>query len=1254
MTVVLCGLYTVEVSRRYLPLVNVKAHTTIVSLSASTRLMQSFVNSSNTLLRELKYCFPLYEGISVVAFKARIGDRTIVGEVKEREKAKLDFNAAVAQGQRAALLEQSLAASDVFTTSIGNVPAGAKVDVEITYVSELKHDAEVDGTRLTIPARVLPRYGDHMVDLLPLYSPLPSSTMDIVVDVTLPRQSSIQKVQSPSHPISVTLGTTSVAPNAEPALSKASATLALGSVGLDQDFILQVVAKDTGVPTAVLETHPTIPNHRALMATLVPRFVLPLEHPEIVFVVDCSGSMGVKPMELAKSALKVFLKSLPVGVKFNICSFGSHHSFLWKKSVSYSQETLEEAIRHVGIMSSDYGGTEMLQPLKNTIERRFNDMPLEIMLLTDGDIWKQDQLFSYLNEQVAAATSSLRVFTLGVGSGVSHSLIEGVAKAGRGFSQAVSDGEKMEGKIVRMLKGALSPHITDYTLEVKYSSTSTTDGEQTSSTDEEFELVERVEEYLKISDGSDAKNKPETPKKSISLFDTSVDLDGDISMHSSTKDSTGQDRYTHLPPLPPPRLLQVPSEIPPLYAFNRTTVYLLMGPECSHQTPKSVVLRGTSKHGPLELEIPIQLLEEKSELVHQLAAKKAIAELEQGRGWLKYARDQVTNERLDSKYEGRFDEMVEREAVRLGIQFQVGGKWCSFVATEKRDGGAGKKKRERQQNAKTKDDVTADKTEVVSGSEGDDDWDECDSDLPAYVSESSTTTAASATQAPKTQAPAPTGRYYGSRAAPSGRGSTQAMQQQQQLVQQQQQQQQQQQMGQQHQQIAQRQQQQQMAQQQQRQQMAQQQQMAPTQSVYSTPRYNSSAGNYSSPSRAPTSLPAASKPADDQRRRAKRCAPVSSITDAAHDQRLYQRQSSAKLPQPRASPAAYSPSAQPSTNSLARSPVLAIKPTLSSIVLADPTSPQRAPGSGNTSGGISSSADMLKPEGNMLNMFPLFSEATAEEHSNDMFWSPDPAPKSMDTLKPQRAQAPIFEDLGGAALYAQSPSIDFGSAAPHAQSSVGSFGGFTPFSQSSIGSFGGSAPYPQSPSIGFGSLASPAQPMKISIGGSAPNKKDGVDSVSPPPPAAVPSVKSALFASFGSAALKARSAFGSNDNGKRSARGSSLSDASPAKKLPPLEMLIDLQTFSGFWEATPELVAVLGISLTLLKTEGATLGYNTNEELRSLATALAISYFEDTLAKNNDTWELVVDKAKGWLLTTLQGNQDKVDELLTKAVGLLA
>lgn len=111
--------------------------------------------------------------------------------------------------------------------------------------------------------------------------------------------------------------------------------------------MIQVVSKDIGNPKAVLETHPTIPGQRALMATLVPKFNLPSERPEIVFICDRSASMSGPNIESLKKALKVFLKSLPLGVKFNICSFGSYFSFLWPESQSYSQETLQQAMTHV-------------------------------------------------------------------------------------------------------------------------------------------------------------------------------------------------------------------------------------------------------------------------------------------------------------------------------------------------------------------------------------------------------------------------------------------------------------------------------------------------------------------------------------------------------------------------------------------------------------------------------------------------------------------------------------------------------------------------------------------------------------------------------------------------------------------------------------------------------------------------------------------------------------------------------------------
>ncbi|KAK3824894.1 MAG: von Willebrand factor type A domain-containing protein, partial [Benniella sp.] len=687
MTSHICGLYPTGSQNQFLPLVNVEAHTVILETISRTTLTQTYLNpSASDPIPELRYAFPLYDGVSVVGFTCRIGDRTIVGQVKERQRAKKDFKDAVLRGDKAALLEQLPSASDVFTTTVGNIPAGAKVVVEITYIGELKHDAEVNGVRFTIPTSIMPRYGNHPVELSTQSAS--GGRLQVTVDVVLAQSNVIQKVQSPSHPITVALGTTSFAPNADAAMSKASATLCLGDAALDKDFIIQVVSKDTGVPTAILETHPTIPNQRALMATLVPKFALPAEKPEVVFICDCSGSMQGSNINLVRSALKVFLKSLPVGIKFNICYFGSTYSFLWPKSATYSQTTLDEAIKHAESISANMGGTEMFQPIKATLDQRYKDIPLAVMLLTDGEIWNQESLFTYLNKEIIEPKAPIRVFTLGIGNGVSHALIEGVAKAGNGFSQSVGEGEKMEGKVVRMLKAALTPHVSDYTLEVKYTSSEVKnkDKDMDMDDDDDFEIVEKVVDGLNVKvdavDGAKVGSKSaSTEMKPISLFDPSIDPDSDIAAPEGI--DTDEARFAGLP-MVTPKLLQSPHIIPPLYAFNRTNVYLLMSQQSSSLTPKSVVLRGVSRHGPLEIEIPIQILDTPGETIHQLGAKSAIAELEQGRGWITQLKDESDGQLLRQKYESRFSDMVEREAVRLGVQFQVGGKWCSFVATENR------------------------------------------------------------------------------------------------------------------------------------------------------------------------------------------------------------------------------------------------------------------------------------------------------------------------------------------------------------------------------------------------------------------------------------------------------------------------------------------------------------------------------------------------------------------------------------------
>lgn len=657
-----CGCYfhpNNSPSPHFLPQVDLNAHATILSSTSRTVLAQTFINpSQNGPVKELSYTFPLYNGVSVVGFTCHVGDRVLQGEVKTKETADSEYREAVSQGQKAGILDHSSSASDLFVIRLGNVDADGKVVVEITFIEELKQDAQSDGVRYTFPNVIAPRYGSQSPDTQISSSALPAVRrgVSITVDVAVNKGSAIRGIDSPSHPIKVLLGRTSISQESafEPHHASASFHLVTDDAFLDRDFVVKVNADGQDKPQAFLETHPTIPNQRALMTTLVPKFNLPSNNPEIVFIIDRSGSMGDKIPTL-RSALKVFLKSLPLGVHFNICSFGSSHRFLWPQSVPYDEASLERAIELADTLQADMGGTEMYSAVETTVKHRLDDKDLEVLVLTDGQIWNQERLFSFVAD--SSSENKIRFFTLGIGDAASHSLIEGIAKAGNGFSQSVLNYEELDRKVVRMLKGALMPHTNDYKLEVEYDTPLETDG---------FELVDPVDEATSASTVAETTASQESiPQEPISLYD---------SEYKEPSISIEPVQDSDLPSVTPPDLLQAPTQIPNLYPFIRLSAYFLLNSQTSDRIPQSLVFRATSKHGPLILKIPVQDVG-KREMIHQLACKKAVTELEEGHGWLEGQTKVIGKSKKQS--------LVARECQRLGTQFQVAGKHCAFVALEK-------------------------------------------------------------------------------------------------------------------------------------------------------------------------------------------------------------------------------------------------------------------------------------------------------------------------------------------------------------------------------------------------------------------------------------------------------------------------------------------------------------------------------------------------------------------------------------------
>ena len=82
-----------------------------------------------------------------------------------------------------------------------------------------------------------------------------------------------------------------------------------------------------------------------------------------VFLIDQSGSMSGKPIELVKKALLLFIQSLPEQSYFQLIGFGSNFKKYNNEPVIYNKENVDEIINIINELKADLGGTNISGPL---------------------------------------------------------------------------------------------------------------------------------------------------------------------------------------------------------------------------------------------------------------------------------------------------------------------------------------------------------------------------------------------------------------------------------------------------------------------------------------------------------------------------------------------------------------------------------------------------------------------------------------------------------------------------------------------------------------------------------------------------------------------------------------------------------------------------------------------------------------------------------------------------------------------------
>ncbi|XP_063487708.1 von Willebrand factor A domain-containing protein 5B1 isoform X6 [Symphalangus syndactylus] len=213
--------------------------------------------------------------------------------------------------------------------------------------------------------------------------------------------------------------------------------------------------------------HKDIPHHSVIMLNFCPDLqsvqpCLRKAHGEFIFLIDRSSSMSGISMHRVKDAMLVALKSLMPACLFNIIGFGSTFKSLFPSSQTYSEESLAMACDDIQRMKADMGGTNILSPLKWVIRQPVHrGHPRLLFLITDGAVNNTGKVL----ELVRNHAFSTRCYSFGIGPNVCHRLVKGLASVSKGSAEFLMEGERLQTKMVKSLKKAMAPVLSDVTVE---------------------------------------------------------------------------------------------------------------------------------------------------------------------------------------------------------------------------------------------------------------------------------------------------------------------------------------------------------------------------------------------------------------------------------------------------------------------------------------------------------------------------------------------------------------------------------------------------------------------------------------------------------------------------------------------------------------------------------------------------------------------------------------------------------------------
>ncbi|XP_062252840.1 inter-alpha-trypsin inhibitor heavy chain H3-like isoform X1 [Platichthys flesus] len=431
---------------------SVTVECTVTSRFAHTVMTSKARNKANSS-QEIFFEVDLPKTAFITNFSMEIEGQVYVGDVKEKEKAKKQYEKAVSSGQTAGLVKASGRKMEKFSVSV-NIAANSSVTFILAYEELLQRKMG----QYEILTRVKPKtlvqdfqivtniFEPQGITFVDAHATFLSNDLLPLVDKTV----TDKKARISFSP---TVEQQRKCPGCDGTL-------------IDGDFVIKYDVKRAE----------GFGNIQIVNGYFVHFFAppdLPRLPKNVVFVIDRSGSMNGRKMEQTRQAMLEILKDLHEEDHFALIPFDNDIT-PWRPSLSKAtKENVDEArsyVRHI----HDNGGTNIndavLRGVKMLVEdreekrlpERSSDM---IILMTDGmPNYGETNLQRIQENMHLAIGGNMSLFCLGFGDDVDYSFLDVMGRQNKGLARRIYEASDAAVQLQGFYEDVSSPLLLDVDL----------------------------------------------------------------------------------------------------------------------------------------------------------------------------------------------------------------------------------------------------------------------------------------------------------------------------------------------------------------------------------------------------------------------------------------------------------------------------------------------------------------------------------------------------------------------------------------------------------------------------------------------------------------------------------------------------------------------------------------------------------------------------------------------------------------------